>query len=264
MISITPQQATARLERADGVTAQLKNSESLREMATASSDALHYELSHPPRTVKAENIPVQRPFSPTAFSAAPPNESYSLVLIGGGLPKGPVELENLIAELIAAYISLQAAKGKKSADSRPTFPYIVSALSTLAPQYGSNHYLARVCQAAQREAIVLAAAAVMTARSDILHEMSRGIAAVLDTKSPPTVFSWHVAEALKAYRNLKDRKGTEPFKSEVRDEAIEGLKSRGLRPYPSDQDWKSVYKIANLTHLKQIRGTKGKSRNGGS
>jgi hypothetical protein len=261
MILPTRDQATQILHRANLITDRLKAAKGLKEIAAEISNALHQQLFM--RSLKQcepailEDI-FLTPANGKAFTVSMSSCKY---IYTEGL-QGPMNPTDLIAELLAANVVPAAGPKSGKRNQPPSFAYLVSGLSALATSNSLNSNLKLICEISLTEATELAAAAACKSHAETLGEMQRGIEAAAKVVSNHNAHSGHVVAVLQAHRNLIEKKGSEPTKGEVRRDASAILAKKRIPSYSLDDSarWREVFQGAGLSHLKQERGTRGRSR----
>lgn len=183
-------------------------------------------------------------------------------IIPGGL-KGIDKLDDLVTELVAAYVSPASTRGSNKEEERPPFAFFLGAFSALSRRDDIPHDFMQLCEAGRDEAVELAAAAAFYADAEMLEEMQRGIEAVNDVENRHYILSRHVVAIRQAFRKIVAEGNTKPHKGKLRREAISILNAQGFTPHheKSHDRWREVYQAAGLSDLPQERAKRRKSRN---
>jgi hypothetical protein len=246
------------LIRAEDITKRLKSARGIREMGLEISTPLRLRIFSGRKVYLAQAIEVNS--SSTAPPLPLPEERMRLVAIDRGGLGGIHKLEDLIAELLAAYITPALRPKSKKGQWRPSFAFVLGALSALPRGNAAEDDFVRICNGAREVASELAVAAIEISNGLTLGEMQKGIEAVAGVDHKHDLFSRHVVAVLKACRNLADKGCSELLKGEIRAEASEILIKEGKPPFDDSAEWTKVYGATGLKHLKQERKGRRKSR----
>lgn len=244
LIYITPE---SMISSSKAITEDIRKAKGLGEMAKLLSNALNREINKDKR-LSNRNSRI------SDFLKGP----YICWVIPGGI-KGNHKLENLIAELVVAYISAEPTPGEKRLYNRPSFAFLVAGLSALPCNDKVEEDFRQIIRTAYDIAIELSTAAIEVSHADTLRDMERGIRAVQELEKNTTLFSRHVAACLMAHRNLIEAGCTTPTKGHVRDEAKKLLNGWDFSAFDDSAHWRQVYQAAGMKDLPQARPGRSES-----
>jgi hypothetical protein len=276
-----------RLNQAERITLELEEADKdALKIAAVLSAVLDHEISRPHFT-SVEELPWDE--ESTSRNSARKQEARSLRVMSlaamhrltkninidkasikilltehpGGI-RGPVTLKKFIHAILATDICAPTMPKQNKSEICQPLAFYLGCLSALASRTDMQESVMRVCLAGRVEALKLSAAAVCYPDGKILEDMAAGMAVVAAfNPTPKSKFANHLAAVLKAYKNLVKEAGSEPLKGHVIDAAIEILKKGEIKHHDRKDSarWTEILGKAGLKHLKQVRGTRGKSKN---
>ncbi|MFM2199332.1 MAG: hypothetical protein RLZZ505_2764 [Verrucomicrobiota bacterium] len=264
------------LNRAESITLKLENADKdIVKIAAVLSAMLDRKISLPHFTSEiVENRPSDEEYPCRKPVVIRPHPTHNLKIVGGSLEilfreypggiRGPLTLDKLITSILASDICKPTMPGHNKSEIIRPLAFYLGCLSALAGRADLPENLRPVCLAGREEALKLSAAAIYCPDEKTLEDMAVGIAVVSAAIRPQkTDFAKRLDAVIEAYKNLVAEYGVEPLKGHVIDDAIKILKKKNIE-HPDRGDssrWRELINKAGLKHLKQVRGTRGKSKN---